>query len=180
MVVIAISGMPGAGSSTNSKLLAKKLGLTHFSAGDYYKDRMRKEGIREKETKTATKGIQTRGVDVSIEKIQDQLAEEGNVIIEGKIAVHHLKEKADFSIWLKASEETRAKRISGRDDLKEEEAVKIIKERDKVEREGFKKAYKFDTFSQEEEANLIIDTKDKTPDQITELIIKEMKKKEII
>jgi len=37
MVVIVISGMPGCGSSTTGLMLAEKLGLKFFSAGDYTK-----------------------------------------------------------------------------------------------------------------------------------------------
>ncbi len=178
MVIIAVSGMPGAGSSTNSKLLAKKLNLSHFSAGDYYKKNASYLG--EKETKTATEALKKKGVDISIEKIQDDMAKKGNVVIEAKIAVHYLKGKNDFSIWLKASDRVRAERIMGRDDLKEKEAVKIINERDKIEREKFKKTYGFDTFDQEKEADFIVDTENKIPEQITDIIIKEMKRRNII
>lgn len=177
MIVITISGMPGAGSSTNSKLLAKRLNLAHFSAGDYYKKNAVREGINEKETATATEALKKKGVDISIERIQDDLAKKGNIVIEAKIAVHYLKKKADFSIWLKASDEVRAKRIMGRDDLTEKEALKIIKERDKIERESFKKTYGFDTFDQEKEADIVIDTGNKKPEDIVNMIVKEINKK---
>ncbi|MBU5688211.1 MAG: AAA family ATPase, partial [Candidatus Aenigmarchaeota archaeon] len=42
MVVIAVSGLPGSGSSTLSKLLAEKLNLNYFSPGEYFKDHSNK------------------------------------------------------------------------------------------------------------------------------------------
>ena len=179
MVVIVVSGMPGAGSSTIAKMLAKWLGMKHFSAGDFFKKKAEENGVEEKETRRATKFLQSdsgsrKDFHVNIDNLQRELAKEGNIVIEGKLSIHMLEGLYDVSVWLKASQETRARRISGRDNLVEKDAISVIKERDRIERESFLKIYGFDTFSQEQKSNIIVDTSNKTPEQIVDIIIKKM------
>ena len=176
MVVIVVSGMPGAGSSTIAKLLAKRLNLRHFSAGDFFKKKAGESGVEEEGTRRATKFLQTtdRDFHLNLDNLQRELAKEGNIVIDGKLTIRLLEGLYDFSVWLKAPEEVRARRIASRDSLSEKDALEAIKERDRVERESFLKIYDFDTFSQEQEASIVVDTYDKTPEQIVEIIVKSL------
>ena len=51
-----------------------------------------------------------------------------------------------------------------------------MKEKEKLERDNFQRIYGFDQFDLEKEADLIIDTTDKTPEEIVEEIIKNVNK----
>jgi len=175
MSVIVISGMPGCGSSTVGKLLAEWLGLGFFSVGKYFK----KQGFGEKETARAINFLKTEKG--SSEKFHKELDEEqrrvakgGNVVIESKLGIHFLKDLANHTVWLWAPMMVRAERVAGRDKISIEEALKKLQEKEKMERELFKKIYGFDYFLQEKEADLVIDTSDKTPEKIVNEIIRKL------
>jgi len=80
-------------------------------------------------------------------------------------------------VWLKAPFETRSERYVNRDKISLTDAIRFLLEKEKSERENWKRIYEFDYFDQEKEANLVIDTSDKKPEEVVDLIIKSMKEK---
>jgi len=179
MTVITISGLPGCGSSTTGALLAEKLGLKFFSVGTYTKKIVREdEKIEKKQTEYAidfwkTKRGKSRNHHVAVEVLQQKLAEEGDIVIESKLGIRFVK-NSDFKIWLKAPTEARIKRYAQRDGNHEDKAKQQLEEKEKMERENWKRIYGFDYFDQEKEADLVIDTSDKSPEKIVDIIIKFM------
>jgi predicted cytidylate kinase len=182
MVVIVISGMPGCGSSTTAKLLAEKLEIAHYSVGDYNKSHTTTGTETQKSITmwTALKGKLLRKFHVNSDKIARQVAKGGNVVIDGKVAIRMIKGKYDMSIWLKTDEETRAKRYAKRDDTDIKASTANLLRKERLERRNFRRIYGFDYFDQEKEADLVIDTGDKTPGQIVEEIISRAKEKQIL
>ncbi len=172
MVVIVISGKPGAGTSTVGKLVAKRLKLKHFSTGDYYKRKIAKSKSHSVKA-LATKEGSSKTSHKAIDKMQADLARKGNIVIISKLGIKMVKN--DFSVWLNAGIETTAKRMAKQEKIPLKEARKLIKERYANERKMFKKIYGFDTFSQERMADLVINTSNKTPKKITDTIIKKLK-----
>ncbi|MBI4014505.1 MAG: cytidylate kinase family protein [Candidatus Aenigmarchaeota archaeon] len=172
MPVIVISGQSGCGSTTAARLLAKALKLRFFSAGEYYKTFG--EG---KSTERAVgfwkteKGSSPRFHNALDEMVAKE-ATKGNVVCDAKLGVHFLKSVADFKIWLKASDSVRAERYAKRDSISVGEAEKLVKAKDRLERENFKRIYGFDSFSQEKEADLVVDVSKKTPEDVVSEIMK--------
>ena len=152
MSVIAISGMPGSGSTTVSKIIAEKLKINHFSPGRAFKDLARDKAedqfyysmlkefcdkaglkipkINATDDSNADLGLWNTdfGKNPKFHKIidydlQQKLAESGNIIIDGKLSLYMLKNSK--KVWLKASLEERAKRAPKRDGLSLENAKKI-------------------------------------------------------
>jgi len=188
-LVIVISGMSGCGSTTTGKLLSNKLGLEFFSVGTYYKE-LAREKTKKKitwESPTmisadylATKEGSEKNLHNNIDAMQIEKAKKGNIIIESKLGVHMLRDVADFRIWLKAPLKTRALRVAQRDNMSIEDPFKTLKKKETVERKSFKKIYNFDFFELENKADLVIDTSDKTPEEIVEIIISSLKKRKLI
>ncbi len=176
MTVIVISGMPGAGSSTVGKLLSKKLKLKYFSIGQYFKEHAKSA---QKETEKALQVLETKkGTSAdfhhSIDKFAVSLAEKGEIVIDAKIGIRMLKGKADLNVWLKALPETRAKRYVKRDKTSISQAMKQMQDKEAIERKIWKKMYGFDYFSQEKEADIVIDTSDKSPEEIVDIILRNL------
>ncbi|MBR9679160.1 MAG: AAA family ATPase [Nanoarchaeota archaeon] len=198
MTVISISEKPGAGSSTTAKLLAKKLGIKHFSPGRVFKDiglgivkkqyyyPLLKELCEEKKLEipllSATNDSnavtsfwktplgKSKELHNILDELSNNLARKDNIVIDGKLAVKLVK-KSDLRVWLEASLQIRAKRTSKRDSINQQTAEKLILEREEKERKEWQKIYGFDYFNQKEEADLIINTSKISPEQIVEKII---------
>ncbi len=182
MVVIVISGMPACGSSTAAKLLAKKLKLKHFSLGDYTKKDAAKVIKKEKETERAADNwkrsdYNTRKTQEKYDNVQKAVAKKGDVVIDSKLGIHILGNLADVKVWVKAPFPVRAGRVAERDGIGAANAKTILKEKETAERKNWEKIYGFDYFSQEKEADIVIDTSDKNPEEIVKIIIKKVKAK---
>ncbi|MFA4819970.1 MAG: cytidylate kinase family protein [Candidatus Aenigmatarchaeota archaeon] len=176
MLVIVISGKPGCGSSTNAKLLAKKLKLKHFSLGDYNK-RHAKKAKKETDKSLEMWCLNKKDLKkfhIDSDKFANEIAKNGNVVIDAKLGVHLIK-RHDLTVWLTASKKVQAERYAKRDKIPVREAMKKVAEKEKLERANWKRIYGFDYFDQAKKADLVINTEDKTPEEITDLIIKKLK-----
>ncbi|MCD6557590.1 MAG: cytidylate kinase family protein [Candidatus Aenigmarchaeota archaeon] len=170
---IVVSGMPGCGSSTTAELLAKKLKMDFFSLGKYTKKQFQDKG----ETQSAIKQWST---DIGSSKefhqksdaMQQSLAKHGNIVIESKLGIHFIGKLADLKVWLEAPIHVRAQRYAKRDNLKYDEALEMLEKKEAIERRKWKEMYGFDYFDQRKDADLVIDTSDKTPEEIVDQIIR--------
>src|SRR3989338_7114459 len=181
MVVIVISGMPGCGSSTTAKLLAKKLKLKHFSLGSLNKSQIEKLSRKKPETETersiAMWKNKTGGsakFHMDSDEFTKKVAKRGNVVIDAKLGITMLDRLYDFSVWLKAAKAMRIRRVAERDKISVSDAKKRLEQKESMERKNWKKIYGFDYFSQAKQADLIIDTGKHMPEEIVKIIIKEM------
>ena len=172
MVVVVVSGQPGCGNSTVAKLVAKRLKLKHFSVGDYNKKHAKGRTETDKsiamwDPKRGTKKFHNKSDALARKK-----ARQGNIVIDAKLGIRMIK--SDFSVWLKAPRTVRAKRYAKRGRTSFKEAMKKLKEKERLERKNFKKIYGFDYFSQEKKADIVINTSNKIPKKIVDLIIKKL------
>ena len=181
MVVVIVSGMPVTGSSSTAKMLAKRLGLRHFSAGDYFKSFSSAFGETEKalDMLRQTKGNSREFHEALEEKVGEECSK-GRVVIDAKLGIRMQKGNYDFSVWLKAPFSVRVERVQERDQLKGEQAESALKEKESLERKTWKRVYGFDYFDQEKEAGLVIDNSNLSKEQVVDRIVAGMKKRGII
>jgi len=173
MVVIAISGLPGAGTSTIAKLLAKKLKLKYFSPGEYFKShsKARTQMEQAKEVFESGKGKQ-KDFHEKIDKMQIELAKKGNIVICGKLSILMLKDLADYKIWIDCSFNERARRAAERDQIDLKQMKKMLKEREEIEKKEWIKDYGFDREKQREMADVVIDSSKLNEEETLEKILK--------
>ncbi len=170
---IVISGMPGCGSSTVAELLSEKLKMDFFSLGKYTKKQFQVEG----ETQSAIKQWSTelgssKEFHQKSDTMQQNLAKHGNIVIESKLGIHFVSKLADLKVWLEAPIHIRAQRYAKRDNLEYGEALEMLEKKEAVERKKWKEMYGFDYFDQRKDADLVIDTSNKTPEEIVDQIIR--------
>jgi len=180
-IVIIISGEPGAGSTTISKEIADRLGLDFFSPGKMHK----KISGRKAESEAALKAWSTEEgrsnrFHIDLDRRQTEVAKKGNVVICGKLSIHFLKKFATFAVWLDVPAEVRAKRTAGRDGIDYEDALKMITNREAIERKEFERIYGFDYVTQKNDANLVLDTSEMSIDGAVEKILEKMKERKRI
>jgi cytidylate kinase len=171
---IAVSGKSGCGNSTVSGLLAKKLGLKlinytfHNMADEAGIDFMEFLKLAEQDSR----------YDLELDRRQVEMAEQGACVLGSRLAIWILK-SADLKVYLEAGPEVRAARIAGR----EEKNLDIIRqqtaERDARDSARYMRLYGIDNNSYSF-ADLVVNTDNKTPEEIVLLIISVLTEKGLL
>ncbi len=176
---IAISGPPGAGSSTIAKLLANRLGLEYFSPGQFFKSLVQKEGDETNQASVSwsSESGKSKSTHSNIDEHQKNLAKQGGYVIDGKLSIQMLKELADLTVWIDADLKVRAERAVKRDKISYEEALQKVFERQTTERFEWHSMYNFDYIKQAGKADLVMDSSSRTPEEIVEIIVQRLANK---
>ena len=174
MVTITISGTPGSGKSTVAKLLEKKLGIQYIYSGMIFRQQAKKHKMTLEEFGKYCE--QNPEIDKELDNKQLEILQKGNVILEGRLAgwLAHLNNISALKIMLNADIDTRAKRIVKREKGEIEKRKKEIIQREKSEALRYKKYYNIN-LKDHSIYNLVIDASNKTPDEITDIIMKKIK-----
>lgn len=171
---VAISGKSGCGNTTVSTLLSQKLGVTLINYT--FRQLAAEKGMTLAEVIAAAKNDDS--YDKYVDKHQVELAQAEPCVLGSRLAIWMLKE-ADLKVYLYASDETRAGRVFNREggDL---QAIKdFTAMRDREDTGRYKEFYGIDN-NDYAFADLIIDTGKYLPDQIVEIILDELTKRELI
>ncbi|MCK5560614.1 MAG: cytidylate kinase family protein [Thermoplasmata archaeon] len=174
MVVITISGLPGSGTTTVSKILAKQLKLRYVDAGKIF--RRLADDYNMDLAQFGRYAAEHPKIDQELDKKQLEIAREGEVIMEGRLAgwFLHQAEISAFKIWLDAPLETRVERVRRREKKPREIIEQEVQEREKGEIARYKTTYNFNLLDLVI-YDLVINTIDLKPAQICENIISQLK-----
>jgi cytidylate kinase len=173
LIVITLSGVPGTGTTTIAKLLAKELDLKMVYIGEIFRSLAKEYGMTLE--KFSTFAQDNPKIDNELDQKQIEYARKGNLILEGRLSGCMLeKNKIDsFKILLTADLDTRIKRVMGRED-KEYDLVKSeIEFREECERNRYLVLYNMD-YLDESHYDLVIDTSKLKPEEIVERIINDL------
>jgi len=176
-MIITISGRPGSGKSTIAKAVAEKLGLTHYSTGDFLREMAMERGMTLPDlNKLAEKD---RSIDYELDKRQEMLGkEEDNFIIDSRIGFHFIPRSV--KIFLDVSGDAGAERIFSQKRKEEKENTSVqktkeaIKKRIASERLRYKKYYNIDYFDMKN-YDAVVDTSYKTIENVVDEVIKAAK-----
>ena len=184
-ISVVISGSAAVGKTTLAQALAREFGFKLYNGGDILKEIARQQGYTifgndwwdsneaigfMKERKKNS--IFDRQVDEELIKI----AKKGNVII----ASHTLPwlTSAPITFWLSASQGSRSERMAKRDKISVQEALEIVKMRDRENKKIYQKIYGAQFGESLEVFDFMINTELLTLDSLVILckeIIKKMK-----
>lgn len=172
-VVICLAGMTGCGKSTVAKRLAEKYGLRYVSGGSALKELAIEAGYKPKETgwwesaegrRFLKQRVKDPAFDKRVDEKQLRMARRGNIVLDSWTMpwLH----KGGFKIWLEASPNVRARRLSKRDTVSLRKALKVIREKDSLTRMIYKSLYGFYLGVDFSPFDLILDTNDLNSDEV--------------
>ncbi len=165
---ITISGPPGSGKSTLSKILSVKLRLELVSMGDVFRKCAHDRCMSLDEFGQIAKCNEK--IDREIDEMQKKIAnEKDNILIEGRLSGFLVD--ADLKIWLKAPLEVRAERIAKRENKSLPKAMEETSEREDCERERYLKYYDLD-IKDLSIYDIVIDSSKWSAQEISEIVEK--------
>ena len=173
MLGITVSGKPGSGKSTVAKLLHKKLGISYVYSGMIFRETAKKYKMSlEDFGKFCEKNSE---VDKELDKKQVKILKKGNVILEGRLAgwLAYRNNISSFKIFIDADLKTRVSRIINRENGDLEKRKKEIVERERSESARYKKYYDIN-LDDTSIYDLIVNSTDKTPEEIVNLILEKL------
>jgi cytidylate kinase len=183
MEALILSGEPAAGKTTVARILADRLSLKTMGGGDILKELAKEHGYSPTgddwwDTKEGIEFLKKREIDpefdIKADKIMKAKVEEGNIVLTSYTAPW-ISEKG-FKVWLQCSAAKRAERMSKRDNTTHNESENAVHVRDKENYSLYKELYNIEFGKDLSPFHLIIDTSDKTPGQIAEIILTEYEK----
>lgn len=174
MTTITISGLPGTGKTTVAQLVEKKLGLKYVYSGEIFRKRAQKQKMSLEEFGAYCETH--REIDEELDRHQLNLLRKGNLILEGRLSgwLAYQNHIPATKVLLTADLETRAGRIVKREEGDTEKRKQEILKRERSEATRYKKYYNIyirDTSIYD----LIIDTAQKTPEEIATIIVNHIK-----
>ena len=172
---IAISGKSGCGNTTVSTLLSKSLLIPCINYT--FKNLSAEMGLSFKEI------VEKAESDFSYDKIVDSRQVElalstPSCVLASRLAIWLLKD-ANLKVYLYASSEKRAERVHKREggDFREIESFTQI--RDEKDSKRYRELYSIDNNAYGF-ADLVINTDEESPEQIVNIILAELKKRDLI
>lgn len=168
---ITVSGSVGSGKSTISRKLADKLGYRYYSVGELMREIAKKRGMDI--NKLSAIAEKDSSIDVELDQMQVDIGKtEDDFIMDSRLGFHFVPDSV--KVFLTVDLDEAAKRIIGdnRDVEKYgsiQDATKHLKKRMESEKQRYKEYYDID-FPNKKYFDMVIDTTDKEPDQVVEII----------
>ena len=173
-VRVAISGKSGCGNTTVSTLLSQKLGVKLINYT--FRQLAQEKGLTLAQVIENAKTDDS--YDIFVDNHQVELARAEPCVLGSRLAIWMLKE-ADLKVYLYASDDTRAKRILNREGGDLEQIKSFTSMRDSEDSKRYLKLYNIDN-NKYDFCDLTIDTANYNPEQIVDLILAELKKRNLI
>jgi predicted cytidylate kinase len=163
---ITISGTPGSGKSTVGSALADELEYDHYSTGDFMRRMARERDMTLDELQRLAENDPS--IDEELDAYNKQLGKnKDNFILDSRLGFHFIPDAV--SIYLAVDLDEAAQRIA--EDSREDSANSIgaikqqVQDRIASENERYKTYY--DVYIHDEDKHdVVIDTTEKTPDEV--------------
>ena len=177
--IITLSGQLGSGKSTIGKMLASQLGYTFYSTGSAQRKIAAERGLTTLELNQLS--MTDKSIDNQIDSVFKKLAMENeNFVVDSRLGFFFIP--SSFKVKLNVEIDEAAKRVANDKTRTVEKTIASFDEiknnlieRRSLEVERFKKLYNVD-IDNEANFDLIIDTTNKSPEEIVEKILKHFQK----
>jgi len=173
-VRIAISGRSGCGNTTVSRILAETLDISFIN----YTFRSLAQELRMPLAEIIEKAKTDFTFDRMVDTKQVELARASSCVLGSRLAIWMLAE-ADLKVYLTASEEVRARRITSREGGNFEEHLAFTAMRDSEDTRRYLELYAIDN-TDFEFADIVIDTETHVPEEIALTILGRLQDKGLV
>ncbi len=137
---ISISGLAGSGKTSVARAVSEKFKLRRITLGSLFREMASSRGEDLNDFLEKVTPEEDREAD----RKQMREAMRGKAVIDSRLSGWVAGSFADFKIFIKAPQDERARRISGRDSLSLSEAKEKVKERDSHDAARYEKLYGVD------------------------------------
>ena len=162
---IAISGKSGCGNTTVSRIVAQRLGLPVINYT--FKNLAEDRGMSFEEVCLLAETDPQ--YDLTIDRMQVQLAGEGGCVLGSRLAIWLLHDSA-FTVYLRAPLEVRAARIANREGKDPAVALRETDDRDRRDHDRYSRLYGYDV-DRFEFAALVVDTETLNQEEVAQEIV---------
>ncbi|MEM2910679.1 MAG: cytidylate kinase family protein [Nitrososphaerota archaeon] len=177
-LVICISGLAATGKSTVARKLAKTLNIKYVSGGQALKQLAIERGYKPGgedwwEKPEGLKFLEERSSNPEFDKLVDakllELASKDDVVVDSWILPWLLKD--GYKIWLKASEDERAARLTKRSGLPIDVAKEILKKRDSESKDIYNRLYGISLESDLSPFDVVLDTSGLNENEVYRILL---------
>lgn len=168
-MVVTISGLPGSGTTTLSRLVASDLGLVHINAGEVFRSMAAEAGMTVTEFGRYVESHPE--VDTELDRRMGELAARGSCLLEARLAGWVTRNEGvdALRVWVECDDRARAVRLAGREGKTIEEAVADNAEREASERSRYLAFYGID-LADLGIYDLVLDSGSTSPDDLAEQV----------
>jgi len=169
-MLITISGLPGSGKTTVARLVAAELGLEHVYSGNIFRRHAEAAGL------TLREYLQRAETDPTIDRqLDDRMRERarlGRAVLEGRLAAFIARQaKADaLKVYLDASEEVRAARITDREGGVTAQRLREIQARETSDWQRYRDIYGVD-YHDRSLYDAVVETDRRSPEDLARDIV---------
>ena len=165
---ITISGLICSGKTTLFWDLFKKLNWPTFSASHFFRDYARTHGTSLQKGEEQNESL-TKVIDLGMTEL---LKNSEHIILEGWMAGIMADELSGvLRVFLTCDDRERVKRFAEREHVNLDQAQTQIKERETNVYKKLRDIYKRNDFLDPKNYNLVIDTTDKSPEEVLKIVL---------
>ena len=171
MGIITVSGLPGSGTSTVSRLLVQHTGWEYTNAGDIFRQLASDAGVSLMEYGSRAEGDAQIDRALDARMVAAARAGAAGLVLEGRLTgwMAHRHGVSALKVWLDADLEARATRVSGRDGVPLGDATEAMVAREGSEARRYLEFHGID-IGDRSIYDMVIDTCSAPPLEIAESI----------
>jgi cytidylate kinase len=169
-LLITISGLPGAGTSTVARLVAETLGLERVDGGTVFRMMAAERNLDVGEFSRVAEG--DAEIDLELDQRLAERVRVGDVVLESRLAGWIATNEAvpATRVWIDAAENERALRVAAREGIEQAAALAANQAREASERRRYRTYYGIDLDARSV-YDLVIDSTTAEPEEIAKSIV---------
>jgi cytidylate kinase len=171
-LLITISGLPGSGTTTVSRLVADALGVERVPGGEVFRQLAAEAGMSLAEFGAYAQHHPE--IDIELDRRLTDIAREGGCVVESRLAGWNTTRASlkALRVWVDCDEAVRAERVAMRDHISVDQAIVDSRARAALEHARYETVYDID-LGDRSAYDLILDSTSATAADLADQIVAE-------